>query len=165
MQTKYQDFEIRDWQESDRNPAASIIHQVLREYGLSWEPEGADRDVLQVEECYLATGGEFWVVESQGKLVGTSAYHPISRGDRAVEIRKMYLLPEARGKGLGKFLLGELEKAIASRGYREIWIETASVLQEAVRLYESQGYQSATEVETARCDLVYWKCCEIRDRD
>jgi putative acetyltransferase len=163
MQAKYLDFEIRDWKNSDRNPAANVIHQVLLEYGLSWEPEGADRDVLQVEEYYLATGGEFWVVESQGKLVGTSAYYPVSRQEQAVEIRKMYLLQEVRGKGLGKFLLAELEKAIANRGYREIWIETASVLKEAVLLYESQGYQSATGVETARCDRVYRKCCEIRD--
>ncbi|PSB02529.1 GNAT family N-acetyltransferase [Merismopedia glauca] len=158
MQTQYQDFGIREWKESDRLTTANVIHQVLLEYGLSWEPEGADRDVLEIEECYLATGGEFWVVESQGQVVGTSAYHPVSRGEQAVEIRKMYLLPAARGRGLGKFLLSELESAIANRGYQQIWIETASVLKEAVQLYESQGYQSAIGVETQRCDRVYWKC-------
>jgi putative acetyltransferase len=159
MQTKYQDFEIRDWKNSDRLTAADVIYQVLQEYGLSWEPEGADRDVLEVETYYLVTGGEFWVVESQGKIVGTSGYYPVSRTEQAVEIRKMYLLPEVRGKGLGKLLLKELEIAIANRGYRQIWVETASVLQAAVKLYESQGYQSATGVETARCDRVYWKAC------
>jgi len=35
--------------------------------------------------------------------------------------------------------------------------ETASVLIEAVKLYESSGYQAATGVETARCDRVYVK--------
>lgn len=153
----YRDFVIRPWQSGDRALAAKIIGSVLAEYGLSWEPEGADQDVLQVERCYLETGGEFWVIERQGKLVGTGAYYPIERGDQAVEIRKMYLLPEVRGQGLGQFLLTQLEAAIAQRGFTEIWIETASVLWEAVQLYERNGYLPATGVETARCDRVYRK--------
>ena len=36
----------------------------------------------------------------------------------------MYLLPSARGLGLGKYLLQKLEEAIASRGFQQIWIET-----------------------------------------
>jgi putative acetyltransferase len=91
--------------------------------------------------------------------VGTGGYYPISRGEKAVEIRKMYLLPTVRGLGLGKFLLQHLEQAIAARGFQQIWIETASVLVEAVKLYESSGYQPATGVETARCDHVYVKQC------
>jgi putative acetyltransferase len=102
-------------------------------------------------------GGEFWVVEKAGKLVGTAAYYPIRRGKNAVEIRKMYLLPEVRGLGLGRFLLHQLEGAIATRGFDQIWIETATVLQAAVKLYECSGYQPASGVETARCDRVYVK--------
>jgi GNAT superfamily N-acetyltransferase len=234
MTNTYKDFLIRNWEQSDRTLASQVIHCILSEYGLGWEPNGADRDVLQVEECYLETGGEFWVIEhlastkdsseitnlqasegrlrsfsrdfsrqaniiehqnqivgtstkdsseitnlqaSEGRLrsfsrdfsrqaniiehqnqiVGTAAYYPIHRGEKAVEIRKMYLLPSARGLGLGKYLLQQLENAIASRGFQQIWIETASVLAEAVKLYESNGYEPATGVETARCDRVYVK--------
>lgn len=57
----------------------------------------------------------------------------------------------------GLYLLQKLEIAIASRGFQEIWIETASALAEAVKLYESSGYQLATGVETTRCDRVYVK--------
>lgn len=157
MHTFYRDFLLRDWQPIDRAPAATIIRSVLAEYGLGWEPEGADRDVLDVEACYQKAGGEFWVIEQQGKLVGTGAYYPIERGQNAVEIRKMYLLPAARGQGLGRFLLQTLEAAIAARRFEQIWIETASVLAEAVKLYESCGYEPATGTETARCDRVYLK--------
>ncbi|MBF2007696.1 MAG: GNAT family N-acetyltransferase [Chlorogloeopsis fritschii C42_A2020_084] len=153
----YRDFLIRNWQERDRIPAAEVIRSVLSEYGLGWEPNGADKDVLQVEEYYLATGGEFWVIEYQNQLVGTGAYYPIKRSEKAVEIRKMYLLSSVRGFGLGKYLLQQLEEAIASRGFLSIWIETASVLAEAVKLYESNGYMPATGVETTRCDRVYVK--------
>lgn len=157
MKTQYQDFLIRDWHNGDRTAAAEVIRSVFAEYGLGWEPAGADRDVLEVEDFYLASGGEFWVIENQGQLVGTGAYYPVKRGENAVEIRKMYLLADARGQGMGKYLLHQLEKAIASRGFGQIWIETASVLVEAVQLYESSGYQPADGVETARCDRVYVK--------
>lgn len=161
MKTEYRDFFIRSWEPRDRQAAANLIREVLAEYGLSCEPMAADRDVFEVEKFYQETGGEFWVVEQQGRLVGTGAYYPIQRGNKAVEIRKMYLLPEARGQGLGKFLLQKLEQIIAERNFQEIWIETASVLQEAVQLYERNGYQPTTGVETKRCDRVYVK--EIRN--
>lgn len=153
----YRNYLIRDWQPSDRQSVATLITSVLAEYGLSWEPEGADCDVLEVERAYWQTGGEFWVIEGDHQLIGTGGYHPISKGYKAVEIRKMYLLPSARGQGLGSFLLDTLESTIQSQGYQQIWVETASVLQEAISLYESRGYQRATGVETPRCDRLYIK--------
>jgi putative acetyltransferase len=157
MDQKYRNFRVRDWQKNDRNCAAEVIKTVLEEYGLPWQPELADKDVIEVEAAYLEMGGEFWVVEQDATIVGTAAYQPIARGQNAVEIRKMYLLPHIRGQGLGKYLLAQLEQAIAIKKYQEIWIETASILKEAVKLYERNGYHPASGVETARCDLVYCK--------
>jgi putative acetyltransferase len=157
MYATYNHFRIRSWEPRDRAPASTLISQVLAEYGLPWDAADADQDVVEVEQFYQQTGGEFWVVEQDRTLVGTAGYYPISRGENAVEIRKMYLLPGVRGKGLGRFLLEELERAIAQRHYQEIWLETASVLTEAIQLYEKSGYQAAEGVETARCDRVYRK--------
>lgn len=153
----YKNFHVRPWQPPDRLPAAEVIHAVLAEYGLAWEPDGADCDVLEVEQFYQHSGGAFWVVEQDSAIVGTAAYYPIQRGQQAAEIRKMYLLPAARGQGLGRFLLQQLEATIAAQEFQQIWIETASVLVEAVKLYESSGYRPALGVETARCDRVYVK--------
>ncbi len=161
---QYRDFFIRPWQPPDRQAAATIICTVLAEYGLPWEPDGADRDVLEVETHYQNRGGEFWVVEYQGQLGGTAAYYPIDRGQNAVEIRKMYLLPALRGQGLGRFLLNQLEQKIWQQGFEQIWIETASVLAEAVQLYESSGYQATTGVETSRCDRVLVKHLSLSQR-
>ncbi|BDM82668.1 GNAT family N-acetyltransferase [Acaryochloris marina] len=157
MQDQFRDFVIRAWQPSDRQVAAAVIRSVLAEYGIGWEPDGADRDVYEVETAYLQLGGAFWVVEQQGQIVGTAAFYPVNRGVGTVEIRKMYLLPQVRGQGLGRWLLQRLEQEIAAQGFREIWIETASVLKEAVTLYESSGYLPATGIETERCDLIYSK--------
>lgn len=157
MNTQYHNFFIRDWLPQDRQEVVDLITSVLTEYGLGSEPQGADRDVYEVEEYYQQTGGEFWVIEQNQQLIGTAGFYPIKRGNLAVEIRKMYLLPQARGKGLGKFLLFQLEQTIKEKGFKEIWIETASVLKEAVQLYEHSGYEPTTGVETHRCDLVYRK--------
>jgi putative acetyltransferase len=157
MKTQYKDFIIRSWEVRDREAAFHLIASVLAEYGLVSEATGADEDVYKVEEFFQQTGGEFWVVEQQNTIVGTAAYYPIKRGKDAVEIRKMYLLPSVRRQGLGKFLLTHLEEKIKAKGFQEAWIETASVLKEAVQLYESHGYQPTTGVETERCDRVYKK--------
>ncbi|WP_310427758.1 GNAT family N-acetyltransferase [Chamaesiphon sp. VAR_48_metabat_135_sub] len=169
MHEQYRNYTIRSWQPEDRQAAAEVIKTALAEYGLGWEPDGADRDVLEVERCYVDRGGEFWVIELQGQIVGTSAYYPClvgasapdNRGEKAVEIRKMYLSRHVRGQGLGTYLLGALEQAIVDRGYQEIWIETASILTAAVKLYEESGYQPATGVETPRCDRVYVKVLSL----
>ncbi|WP_373539184.1 GNAT family N-acetyltransferase [Chamaesiphon sp.] len=169
MFKQYRNYTIRSWQPADRLAAAQVIENALAEYGLGWEPDGADRDVLAVEEYYLDRGGEFWVIEAQGEIIGTSAYYPCAigsstptrRSEKAVEIRKMYLTSKTRGKGLGNYLLGALEQAIAQRGYCEIRIETASILTAAVKLYESHGYQPISDVETARCDRAYIKTLEL----
>ena len=157
MRENYRQFLIRDWQPSDRASAAEVIRQVLVEYGLPWQPEEADRDVLEVEKFYLAQQGEFWIVEIGGEIVGTAAYFPLDNEAERVEIRKMYLLPLARKQGLGTYLLLRLEKSIKKRGFNEVLIETASCLQEAVILYEKNQYQPLLEVSTTRCDLAYYK--------
>lgn len=156
----YRDYVIRDWHPSDRPQVTQLIAQVLAEYGLPWQPDSADRDVVRVEQYYGQARGEFWVItpqEEPHRILGTGAYYPIHRGTRAVEIRKMYFLPSLRGQGLGQFLLSQLEMAIAARGFQEIWIETATMLREAVALYQKNHYQPTQGVETARCDLVLYK--------
>lgn len=160
MQIYYRDFLIRDWQPADRQAAAQLIKTVLAEYGLAWGAgcsTNADQDAVEVERFYWQTGGQFWVVERMGALIGTGGYYPIQRGNQAAEIRKMYLLPDFRGQGLGRFLLQQLEAAAAAQGFQEVWLETASVLKAAVSLYEEQGYLPETAVETLRCDRVYRK--------
>lgn len=155
--SNYKNFLIRDWHPCDRENVSQLIALILDEYGLSFEPDEADLDVIKVEQYYQNVGGQFWVVELNNEIVGTAGYYPISRGFRAVEIRKMYLIPSVRGQGLGTYLLQNLEEEIRTQGYQQIWIETATCLTEAVKLYEKYNYQPSDGVETPRCDRVYVK--------
>ena len=111
-------YTVRHWTASDREPVAALIQECLESYGLEFEAQGADLDAIAVEDHYLKDGrGEFWVVVDQqsSKIVGSGGYYEVSHESRdegvkgeaatAVEIRKMYLLPEARGKKLGRTML------------------------------------------------------------
>ncbi|MCP1727071.1 putative acetyltransferase [Natronospira proteinivora] len=154
----YKGFTIRPWTPADREASLSVLGRVLREYGLNFEPEEADRDVVDVQGHYWDIGGEFWVIEEQGELLGTAAFYPLEGRPEVAEIRKMYLLPRARGQGLGRWLLRFLEDRARERGYSHARLETAAVLKEAIALYESAGYTSAPDaVATRRCDRVLIK--------
>ena len=106
---RHNGYSVRHWKPADRDTIVGIIKQCLEAYGLNFEPEGADLDAVEVEEHYInGNQGEFWVVvnENTGKLMGTAAYYKVEdegSGERlrCVEIRKMYLLPDARGEEIG----------------------------------------------------------------
>ena len=132
---------------------------------MGFEPEENDWDVVQVETAYWKTGGEFWVVEYEGRVVGSGGYQPCDRefpGEpsiKSVELRKMFLYGDVRGQGLGHYLLTTLEQSAADKGFTHMWLETAVRMKAAVKLYERNGYQQPpnTDVHVQRCDRVYVK--------
>ena len=76
-----------------------------------------------------------------GLVIGTAGYCEIKEGSNAVEIRKMFILRHARGKGLGGAILEKLERRIKEREYDEIHIQTATVLKQACQLHQSAGFR------------------------
>jgi DNA-binding MarR family transcriptional regulator/predicted GNAT family N-acyltransferase len=80
-------------------------------------------------------------------LVATLRAEPIACGglkfhdDAPTEIKRMWVAPSARGMGLGRRLLTELEGRAAAQGARTVRIETNKSLTEAITLYKSVGYE------------------------
>lgn len=58
-----------------------------------------------------------------------------------VEIKRMFVDPEARGQGIAAAILAELESWAAERGYQTAILETSKRLKPAVRLYKRSGYE------------------------
>lgn len=140
---------------ADGPRAQTLIFGVLSEYGLSPDPQGMDTDLRDIEGFYLPSGGMFEVVEDEtGRIVGTVGL--LMLPDDACELRKMYLDPVVRGQGLGKRLL---ERAIAharAHGCRRIVLDTATVLREAISLYERYGFKPIpVEHPSPRTDAAY----------
>ncbi|QBE63213.1 GNAT family N-acetyltransferase [Pseudoduganella lutea] len=57
------------------------------------------------------------------------------------EIKRMYVRPAARGKGLARRLISTLEEAAAARGCSVFMLETGPTMPEALALYERMGYR------------------------
>lgn len=150
----YDDVVVRKWTTEDRDAAANVIKDSLATYGLGWEAQGADVDAVQVEDFYSGDNAEFWVVESaDGTIMGTAALKPSKRDPtQTAELRKLFLEPSFRNRGIGSFLMDACEERARQLGYKYAVVETVSVLKEAVQMYERRGYIPVPEVETERCD-------------
>src|SRR3954447_4806723 len=85
-----------------------------------------------------ASEGAMLVAYLRGEAVGCGAvkFH----GRKPAEVKRMWVDPSARGLGLGRRLLTELESLAAERGARRARIETSRHLPEAITLYRSAGY-------------------------
>jgi putative acetyltransferase len=139
----------------DSAAVRAIVASVLREYGLEFDVAGTDADLANLEANFERRGGVFYVVESQaGDIVGCCGLFPIDPD--TAELRKMYLLLEVRGKGLGKKLLTQLLAEARRLGYKRVVLETNSVLIEAISLYRSFGFRPVSRDHLAsRCDQAW----------
>jgi GNAT superfamily N-acetyltransferase len=83
--------------------------------------------------------GAFLVGRIDGVAVACGG---IARYDEArAEIRRMYVVPEARGQGLSRRVLAALEDEARSLGYTFVRLETGNHQSEAIGLYVSAGFE------------------------
>jgi GNAT superfamily N-acetyltransferase len=61
--------------------------------------------------------------------------------ERTAELKRMYVRPQARGRGVARALLAACEQQAAELGYGQLWLETGSMQPEAVTLYLTSGYE------------------------
>lgn len=77
--------------------------------------------------------------DADGTAVGCGALRAL--GSAVAELKRMYVVPEARGRGVSKALLAALEEAAAAAGWTTLRLETGPRQPEAVALYEGAGYR------------------------
>lgn len=143
MTTSEAEIRIRPIRPSDDAGLAAIIRTVMSEFeaiGAGFSIE--DPEVDSMSQAYAAEDSVYLVAEVGGRLVGGSGIGRLADADGEVcELRKMYLLPEARGLGVGKRLLEASLNAARERGYRTCYLETLGHMDRARRLYESFGFR------------------------
>lgn len=155
MEQSFKELKLRSAQSADSAAIRALVFDGLREYGLEPDEGSTDADLLEVEAAYGQRGGFFGVVENEaGTIVGTYGLYPRQEG--VAEIRKMYLRPALRGRGLGNFLLDSLLLLAKEKGYTRLELETAGVLKEAMCLYTKKGFKPVCREEmSCRCDQVF----------
>lgn len=142
-------------QNADANAIQHLVFKVLREYGLEPDLNSTDADLNNIEANYLETGGTFLVfINDQNEILGTGGIMPKSK--TSCELRKMYFDKSIRGQGLGRALLTKLINQAQELGFKHITLETASVLKEAIELYQSAGFTPFNSPHLSpRCDQAF----------
>ncbi|HET6505042.1 MAG TPA: GNAT family N-acetyltransferase [Amycolatopsis sp.] len=77
--------------------------------------------------------------DRRGRAVGCGALRLLDAA--AAEIKRMYVVPEARGGGVATAVLRELETHARRRGLTTLKLETGPAQPDAIRFYEREGYR------------------------
>lgn len=137
------DIVIRQATNDDCERVIKLVSSVLDEFQLPFEPGSKDADLADIEKMYIQAGGWFEVIEDQsGRLLGSYGLFPLN--DITCELRKMYFLREIRGLGLGREILERAVSQGRRLGFKTIVLETISVLERAIHLYQRFGFVPTT---------------------
>src|SRR4051812_5676932 len=132
---------IRPATNRDREAITNVVFSVLQEYGLRPDPATTDADLADIEGNYASRGGSFDVVEDEAPTHAIIGCVGLFRVEASTcELRKMYLLREHRGRGIGSELLRHAIDSARRLGFSRMTLETASVLTEAIALYKRHGF-------------------------
>jgi len=77
-----------------------------------------------------------------GVIIGGGGIYPTEGlPDRTCELVKMYLIPEARGKGFGRLIINHCIEQAKEFGFTTLYIESMPELSKALRIYEKCGFE------------------------
>ena len=138
------DIAIRPLAPADAAALASVIRDTLAEFGAA-KPGTAyyDASTDHLPALFAATPrSAYFVAEGAGGAVlgGGGIFPTQGLPADTVELVKLYLLPAARGLGVGKALILACVAAARAAGYGRLYLETTAELTQAIPLYERLGF-------------------------
>ena len=121
------------------SPATEEVSALLRELDCELEARYPGNPCRGIDALnFERAGGYFVVAQDADRLLGCGAFRPLN--DSYAEIKRMFVRPTARHRGIGRSILRYLEEEIRRRRFRSIVLETGHGQPEAIGLYESEGY-------------------------
>ncbi len=102
------------------------------------ERYGGGEPVSATPDEFLPPAGCFAVVYVRDRPEACAAFRRID--PTTAELKRMYVRPTGRRRGLARRLLVAVEQAAVEAGYQQLWLETGLSQPEAMQLYESAGY-------------------------
>ena len=103
------------------------------------ESNGWLKDMNDIQQTYFNNDGIFLVMTDENQLICTGAIRKFE--DKICELKRLWLLPDYHGKGLGYRMMQELLVFARETGYERIRLETDPVYQKrAVKFYKQLGF-------------------------
>jgi GNAT superfamily N-acetyltransferase len=128
---------------ADGHAGAELLEEYYAEVRArypGWSPEqGATASTDEMGP----PGGRFLVAYLGGRPVACGTVKRLD--DATGEIKRMYVRPEARGHGVARAVLAELERAAGELGYERVVLDTGDRMPEAQALYRSSGYAETAD--------------------
>lgn len=116
--------------------ATALVGALLAELHALY-PEGWS-NTWQPDEL-VGPGACFLLASSDGLPIGCGGFRLLEPG--VAELRRVYVVPSARARGIAGLLLSRLEEVALAAGYTRLRLETGVRQPAALRLYERAGYQ------------------------
>lgn len=136
-----------------------IIQNVGSEYGAIGDGFGpSDQEVLNMSQYYNDKSRSIYLVAIiDDQVVGGCGIAPFNERSDVCELRKLFLLPDSRGLGLGKDLTVKCLAYAKTKGFSKCYLDTLSNMKSAIALYEQLGFQHLTRplagTEHSGCDV------------
>src|SRR5882672_11843302 len=139
-------IEIRLAVPNDAEAIAVVLLESFVEFKAIYTDEGiAATTVTSQNVLDRFREGPLWVAVSGGEIIGTaSAVLKDETGD-SLYVRGMAVLPSARGRGVGRSLLNELDRYAVAHNCNRMFLSTTPFLDRAIRLYERFGFRRTDE--------------------
>ncbi|ASZ11851.1 GNAT family N-acetyltransferase [Chitinophaga pendula] len=134
---------IRPITPADDQQVGNIIRTVLAEFGVN-RPGTAyyDEQIFTLSAVFDTPGAAYWIATSEDTLVGGAGIFPTAGlPNHYCELVKFYLLPQSRGKGIGRSLLQKAIDTARQMGYTHMYLETLPELTIAIPQYEKAGFK------------------------
>lgn len=119
------------------------IRELFLEYakslGFSLCFQGFDEELAKLPGDYAPPEGRLFLAEYNGQLAGCAALH--KSAPEIGEMKRLYLRPAFRGKGLGRMLAQKIIAEARVIGYRKLRLDTVEpVMKDAVAMYRRMGF-------------------------
>lgn len=129
----------------DHPDAVKLNDQVQSEYAVRYGDEG-DATPLDPSMFLPPRGLYLLVYDDEGRPVATGGWRSQDENDLGyedgdAELKRMFVIPEARGLGLARRVLAALEEDARTAGRSRMVLETGTAQPEAIALYTSCGYE------------------------
>jgi ribosomal protein S18 acetylase RimI-like enzyme len=127
---------------------------------LRLDPPPEFPDLADVPQSFVSAGGNFFVVEEDGRIVGMGGYK--RTGPDEAQVLRVRVHPALRRRGIARRLMAAIEAAAYADGVRRMILETAQNQPEAIAFYESVGYcQTGTETHPEWTWTLVWFAREL----